>query len=132
MPASAPRSRLERSAGQSLLQSLLHVLSCDFSPPVLATLHMTNLHMTKISVLATALSLIVLAACKPDAPQPDTAKQPSAATTAPTKRQPAVPASSTKPQAAGPATTARIARPEEGRVGKEGVCTCNSVGAPSQ
>src|SRR3546814_5583010 len=80
MPASAPRSRLERSAGQSLLQSLLHVLSCDFSPPVLATLHMTNLHMTKISVLATALSLIVLAACKPDAPQPDTAKQPSAAT----------------------------------------------------
>src|SRR3546814_15081011 len=107
MPASAPRSRLERSAGQSLLQSLLHVLSCDFSPPVLATLHMTNLHMTKISVLATALSLIVLAACKPDAPQPDTAKQPSAATTPPTKRQPPVPASSPTPQAPGPPTKDR-------------------------
>src|SRR3546814_18491388 len=91
MPASAPRSRLERSAGQSLLQSLLHVLSCDFSPPVLATLHMTNLHMTKISVLATALSLTVLEACKPDAPQPDTVKQPSAATTAPNTPQPTVP-----------------------------------------
>src|SRR3546814_5104069 len=98
MPASAPRSRLERSAGQSLLQSLLPVLSCDFSPPVLATLHMTNLHMTKISVLATALSLIVLASCTPDAPQPDTAKQPSTATKEPTKRNPTGPAYSTQPQ----------------------------------
>src|SRR3546814_7249244 len=108
MPASAPRSRLERSAGQSLLQSLLHVLSCDFSPPVLATLPMTNLHMTKISVLATALSLIVLAACKPDAPQPETAKHPSAAPTAPTKRQPAIPASSTNPPPADQETTEHI------------------------
>src|SRR3546814_20561944 len=100
--------------------------------------------MTKISVLATALSLIVLAACKPDAPQPDTAKQPSAATTAPTKRQPAVPASSTKPQAAGPATKERIAeivasgktglwsRPEERRGGKECVSTCRSRWSPCQ
>lgn len=64
--------------------------------------------MTKTSVLAAALSLVVLTACQPEKPQPDTVKLLSTTVTAPPKPQPTDPTSA-KPQPAGPATEERIA-----------------------